>query len=96
VSAVSEEIKAAKRTFKSIADSLNGANPTGSFEFRVLKKGLVVTQLCRTDSQLTSVQYLYYAVASRNPLVEVRGTDSELFKVYMNEFENLWKLGVPV
>ena len=96
VSAVTEEIKTAKLTFKGIADSLNGLTPAGSFEFRVLKKGLVVTQICRTDSLLTAVQYLYYAVASRNPLVEVRGTDSELFKVYMNEFENLWKLGVHV
>jgi hypothetical protein len=93
-SAVVEEIKVAKRTFKGIADSFTGTTPSGSYEFRVLKTGLVVSQICRTDSQLTAVQYLYSVVASRSPLVDVRGTDSALFKVYMNEFENLWLLGV--
>jgi len=96
LNSVIEEIKVAKRTFKSIADAVQGTISAGSFEFRVLKKGLVVTQVCRTDSHLTAVQYLYSVVASRSPLIEVRSTESELFKMYMNEFESLWKLGVRV
>ena len=96
LNSVIEEIKVAKRTFKSIADAVQGTISAGSFEFRVLKKGLVVTQVCRTDSHLTAVQYLYSVVASRSPLIEVRSTESELFKMYMNEFESLWRLGVRV
>jgi hypothetical protein len=93
VNSVIEEIKVAKKAFKAIADTLQEKNPKGSYEFRVLKQGIVVTQLCRTDSHLTSVQYLYSVVASRSPLIDVRGVDSELFQVYVNEFEWLWKLG---
>lgn len=94
LSAVVEEIKVAKRTFKGIGESLKGLTTTGSFEFRVLKKGLIVTQICRTDTLLTAVQYLYFAVASRTPLVEIRGSESALFRVHANEFDALWKLGI--
>lgn len=92
VSSVKERIKDTKKTFKAIADILKGKKALGSYEFRVLKKGLVVTQICRTDSHLTSVQYLYSVVGSRSPLIDVRGVDTELFQVYVNEFECLWKL----
>lgn len=93
ITSVQEEIKVAKKTFKSIASALENENPQGTFEFRTLKEGLVVSQLCRTDSHLTAVQYLYSVVASRSPLIDVRGSDTELFQIYMSEFESLWNLG---
>jgi hypothetical protein len=68
----------------------------GSFEFRTLKEGTILMQLCRTDARLTAIQYLYSAIASQSPLLEVNGKDSELFNVYMKEFEKLWKSGTPV
>lgn len=93
ITSVQEEIKVAKKAFKSIASTLENGSPQGSFEFRTLKNGLIVCQLCRTDSRITAVQYLYSVVASRSPLLDVRGNDTELFKVYLNEFESLWNLG---
>ncbi len=93
ITSVQEEIKVAKRAFKAIASTLENGSPQGSFEFRTLKNGLIVCQLCRTDSRVTAVQYLYSVVASRSPIVDVRGNDTELFQVYMTEFESLWNLG---
>jgi hypothetical protein len=93
VMAVKAEIGVAKNAFISIASTLGSQSPLGSFEFRTLKEGLIVSQICRTDSRLTAVQYLYSVVASRSPLVDVRGSDSELFKVYLHEFDSLWQLG---
>lgn len=94
IHAVKAEIGAAKQAFKFIANELDQEqNLRGSYEFRTLKQGLATSQICRTDSRLTVVQYLYSVVASRSPLIEVYGTDTELFKVYIEEFESLWKLG---
>lgn len=93
VTAVQAEIGVAKKAFISIASALQKQSPLGSFEFRTLKEGLIVSQICRTDSRLTAVQYLYSVVASRSPLVDVRGSDTELFQVYMDEFDTLWELG---
>ena len=96
ITSVQEEIKVPKKAFKSIASALENESPQGSFEFRTLKNGLIVCQLCRTDSRITAVQYLYSVVASRSPIVDVRGNDTELFQVYMTEFESLWNLGETV
>lgn len=96
VTAVQAEIEVAKQAFKSIEASLENEKPLGSYKFLTLKEGLVVTQICRADSRITAVQYLYSVVASRSPLVDVRGVDTELFQIYMKEFETLWKLGTKV
>jgi len=92
---VQEETKAARQAFKSIAAALQGKPAKGNFEVRVLKTGLIVTQICRTDGILTSIQYLYSAVASRTPLLEVHGEDTGLFQVYLHEFDQLWSLAEP-
>jgi len=89
------EIKAARSAFKAIAESVSKASAKGSFEIKILKAGLIVTQLVRTDSTITAIQYLYHAVASRTPLLEVYGEDTELFKRYGEEFESLWRLAEP-
>jgi len=88
--AVMAEIHAATRAFKAIAGKIATAPQQGSFEFRVLRDGMIVTQICRFDQFLTSIQYLYSEVASRNPLLEISGSDSRLFAVYTAEFESLW------
>ena len=93
LTSVQEEIKVAKRVFLSISAEHNKSQYSGSYEFRTLRRGLVVSQICRTDADLTAVQYLYSVGAARSPLVFVNGLDTELFKVYMNEFEHLWELG---
>ena len=92
---VTEEIKTAKAVFSGIAAKLGTAATGGGYQFRTLKKGLIVTQLCRTDSRITSVQYLYSVVASRSPLLDVTGAESELGRIYVDEFESLWAIGDP-
>ncbi len=89
-----EQIRLARKVFKSISDHLATLTPLGAFEFKTLTKGVIVCQLCRTDFELTMVQYLYSVVGSRSPLLVIRGYDSQLFQVYMREFEQLWELGV--
>jgi hypothetical protein len=93
VTSVKAEIGVAKNAFLTIATELENQSPLGSFELRTLKEDLIVSQICRTDSRLTAVQYLYSVVASRSPLIDVRGMDTELFQVYMDEFDALWDLG---
>ena len=92
---VREEIKAALQAFKKIAANLDCSPGEANFELRMLKGGVVVAQICRTDSKLTAIQYLYSAVASRTPLLEVEGEESDLFEVYLEEFEQVWKLATP-
>lgn len=88
-----EENRLSKKVFTSIATSLRGRNNVlGSFQFRTLKKGIITTQLCRTDSRITSIQYLYTVIASRSPLFEVLGNDTTLFKLYISEFDKIWEL----
>jgi hypothetical protein len=88
---VREDIKAATRAFLHIQAQCNQLSLDG-FHFRLLRSGLIVTQLCRTDSRLTSIQYLFSSVASRSPLLDVSGSDTELFRIYVQEFEAIWSL----
>lgn len=94
VTGTMEQIRLARKVFKSISDRLTTLEPLGTFEFKTLPKGVIVCQLCRTDLELTMVQYLYSVVGSRSPILEIRGHDSQFFQVYMREFEQLWELGV--
>lgn len=93
---VKANIEAAHEVFSGLSSTLGSKeNPNGGqYEFKVLKKGLIVTDLCRTDSEIAAAHYLYSVVASVSPLLEVKGRESDLFKVYKGEFESLWELGV--
>lgn len=62
------------------------------FEFRHIRNGMVTCQICRTDSNMTVIPYLYSAVASCTPIISIAGADTALFNVYENEFECLWEL----
>ena len=89
---VKAELKAARDAFKSVLESISAIDATGTLKLRVLKKGLIVTQIARMDDRITAVQYLYHAVASRTPLLEVFGDKSALFRCYKDEFDSMWKL----
>lgn len=85
-------IKAVKSVFNSILERLENVETTGSLEFRTLVNGLILCQICRTDNELTMVQYLHSQIGTTSPIILVKGIDSTLFKVYDNEFEKLWEL----
>jgi len=87
-----EELRIVRKVFTEISDRLDSLNPVGSFEFRTLQEGLILCQLCRTDNELTMIQYLYSVVTSRSPLFVINGRDTKLFEIYMREFDRLWEL----
>ena len=91
---VAAELKAAHGAFKSISDRVGGLKSPCGLEFRTVKKGLISTQIVRTDSRITAVQYLFHAVASRTPLIDASGESSSLFEIYREEFDSMWELGV--
>lgn len=90
VEGVRQNISDALAAFKAIHQQLAKAGVADKLEVRVVTNGLVVTQLSRFDDTLTAVQYLYSQVASRTPLLEVAGGKSELFRIYVQEFDELW------
>lgn len=65
----------------------------------MVQRGLIVCQICRTDSEMVVVNYFYSEVASRSPVMLIQGNESKMFQVYQNEFDQLWKLNeqpVPI
>jgi hypothetical protein len=94
--AVIEEVRAAQYVFEEIAEEVReGEKPRGKFEFRMVRKGLIVCQICRTDDVLIAVPYLFSVVASESPLIVVQGDKSGLYQVYQKEFVQLWNLNSP-
>ena len=89
------EARGAEDLFRNIERQV-GAIPEserrGHFEYRQVKTGTVLCQICRFDGTLTAIQYLYSEVASRTPILLVNGSDTELFLVYAREFDRLWEL----
>jgi hypothetical protein len=72
----------------------NQANTLGSFELRTAKKGLITCNICRTDSQMAVVNYLYWQQTTNSPLMLLQKTNDQanLFQVYQDEFDQLWDL----
>jgi|GEM_PF-3054572 len=86
------EIQGAQEAFHRIATKV-GDN--AKFELRTAKRGLITCQICRTDSEIVAIPYLYSVVASQSPLMLIRGTDTRMFKLYKSEFDHLWDLNAP-
>jgi hypothetical protein len=92
---VKDEIRVVKRTIQKIHDDLESepeGSVKGSLQLLTVKQGIVVCQICRTDNELTVVNYQWSAIASHSPLLLVRGRDTKLFESYVQEFESLWEL----
>jgi hypothetical protein len=92
------EARGAEDLFRNIerrVAAIPASEQRGRFEYRQVKTGTVLCQICRFDGMLTAIQYLYSEVASRTPIVLVNGSDTELFQVYAREFERLWELNQP-
>jgi len=63
-----------------------------NFSFRKCTKGLIQSQLCRMDEKLHVTPYLYSVNASSSPLFLIKGSSSDVFIKYENEFNSLWEL----
>jgi hypothetical protein len=92
VDTVTAELAASTAAFRALRTAVNSPR----FELRAVHDGMIVTQIVRVDGTITSIQYLYSAVASRNPIFEVQGESSDLFRCYAEEFERLWESAVSI
>lgn len=85
-----ESLKTTLKQFKIIEEKLEQLNLSDFYQIKTLKEGVILSQLCRTDDDLTIIPYLYTDIGARSPLLFVKGVQTELFKVYNQEFEKLW------
>lgn len=87
---VLESLKTTLNLFYKIQKRLSNENLAEYFQIKTLKEGIILSQLCRTDDELTIIPYLYTDIGARSPLFLVKGEQTELFKVYLQEFDKLW------
>ncbi len=65
-----------------------------TFETRVMKRGLPHNQIIITDHTNLVLQYMFSRGTDESPLLQFPH-DTELYNVYLEEFEDLWKLNKP-
>lgn len=85
-----ESLKTTLNLFNKLQQKLAEQNLAEYFQLKTLKEGIILSQLCRTDDELTIIPYLYTDIGARSPLLLVKGEQTELFKVYLQEFDKLW------
>lgn len=95
VESVQSQIRASLRAFNAVRSKLEGQGSTKNYTVKVLGRGLILAQLCRTDERMTCIQYLSFAVASSTPLFAVHGSNTTLFQKYEAEFKAVWARATP-
>lgn len=64
-----------------------------NIQFKQLKKGCMHFQICRTDDQITFIQYMYSQKTSHCPLWQFsRKANEHIYKLMNEEFNELWEL----
>ncbi len=91
------ELKDARKAFENIIQEVQAtqtANSPGDFELRTAKEGLITCNICRTDSTMIVVSYMYWQKAVTSPLLLILQSQEEpnLFQAYKEEFDRLWEL----
>jgi hypothetical protein len=91
------ELKDARKAFENIrqkVQSSKAANSSGDFELRTAKEGLITCNICRTDTNMIVVSYMYWQQAVTSPLLLILQSQEEpnLFQAYQEEFDHLWEL----
>lgn len=91
-----KQLEVAQKVFEDLQQKVQAANLPGTFKLRTVKKGLVTCNICRTDTQMTVVNYLYWQQTTNSPLMQLQKTNDQanLFQVYQDEFDQLWDLNV--
>lgn len=89
---VKDEIKAVKDVFEQISREVVGKGYPGTLKLVKVKKGVILSQICRIDSTITIIPYMYSCNTSETPLMEAEGGDKKLYKKYVKEFNSLWEL----
>jgi hypothetical protein len=64
-----------------------------NIHFKQLKKGCMHIQMCRTDEQVTFIQYMQSQTPSYSPLWQFsRKANEHIYKLMSKEFNELWEL----
>jgi hypothetical protein len=92
-----KQLEVAQKVFEGLQQKVqaaNHANLLGSFELRTVKKGLITCNICRTDTQMAVVNYLYWQQTTNSPLMLLQQNNDQvnLFQMYQDEFDQLWDL----
>ena len=91
LAAVKQQIKDSKAGFEAIENKFREGEYLGSFEFKSLKSGTILSRISRSDSVIVMVQYLSTYLSELSPIIKVSGKNSSLYKTYLTEFEKLWQ-----
>lgn len=67
----------------------------GSIQYKKLKGGLIVSQICRVDGRQYIIPYIYSVNTSQCPLLVLENADKPLFVKYAKEFESMWSFDAP-
>jgi hypothetical protein len=94
-----KQLEVARKVFEGLQQKVqatNNTNSLGSFELRTVKKGLITCNICRTDTQIAVVNYLYWQQTTNSPLLLLQQTNDQmsLFQAYQDEFDQLWDLNI--
>ena len=92
-----KQLEVARKMFESLQQKVQAASQAkflGSFELRTVKRGLITCNICRTDTQMAVVNYLYWQQTTNSPLMLLQQNNDQvnLFQVYQDEFDQLWDL----
>ncbi len=69
-------------------------NVKGSLEYIKVSNGLVMCQICRIDTTMSVIQYMYSVNTPQNPLIVINDANSKMFMKFSYEFDSLWELNM--
>lgn len=86
------EVDIVSKLITKLANKIKNQGYTGSIKIKTIENGIILNQICSVDSNMTVIPYMYSVNTSESPLLEIRDSESKLFKKYQMEFNRLWEL----
>lgn len=95
IQSVKSEIVIVTELLNSLIARISQANNIkGSLEYIKVSKGLIMCQICRIDTTMSVIQYMYSVNTPQNPLIIINDANSKMFMKYLYEFDSLWELNM--
>lgn len=89
VDAVKVEVEIVNKLITKLANKIKDKGYAGSIEIKTIENGIILSQICCVDSNMTVIPYMYSVNTSESPLLEIRDNESKLFKKYQMEFNGI-------
>lgn len=77
---------------ESIDEKLGKKEGDEYFKIKVINRSNVYCYIVRADAKMIVANYLSHIRGARLPALQIHGQDTSFFKVYKEEFENMWKI----